>query len=414
MLRSSVPGEQFSFTRFVSQGGVISIMFSFAKSSVLSMSALFLGAAALCAQTPSYTFQVVAKTGNSIGGYTITNFSEPALLDDAGNVFFAASHSSGQGIFTPTQVLVKSGDTIGGIRLSSVSSPAVNSSGNLVFLGAYAGGSAIFTQNGALVKTGDTVGGQPIFNFYRGLSINANGAIAFQASTGTWYPVGTGVFMTAAGGNSQLLIGPGQTVAGKTLSAVGTPVINDQGAVGLRGEFANPNNANDTGAITIDTVNGTEPTLVAETGSVADGKTLTVFGFPAAVTQDGAVISRVNFDGGNGVFSLVPNGGGSRLLVQAGDPVSGYTLTQLGLVSVNHNGDLVFYSAFAGGSGIFTPNGLIAKTGDQVGLNTIQSILFNSAAYNANGTIAFTAMLDDGSKAVIVGQPANASEAESK
>jgi hypothetical protein len=379
-------------------------MFSLRKSALLP--AAFV-TALLSAQAAQYDFQIVAKTGTSIGGYTIFNFNEPALLNDNGQVVFAAMHSGGQGIFTPSEALVKSGDIIDGKQLSSVSSPAVNGNGGLVFLGGFAGGSAVFNQTNALVKSGDTIGGQPIFSFYRGLSFNQDGAVAFQASTGTSYPAGSAVFVIGPDGSSKLLIAPGQSVNGKTLSAIGTPVMNDEGVVALRGEFTNYNNPNDTGIVTIDGNNGSASDLLAETGSTVDGRTLTIFGFPSGVTQDGAVVTMANFDGGRGIFSLAPgsSGAGSHLLVEAGEQIGGQVVTQFGLVSVNHKGEAIFYGSFAGGSGIFTPTDVIVKTGDQVGLNTITAILFNSAAYNANGAVAFTAVLDDGSRAVIVGQP---------
>jgi hypothetical protein len=386
-------------------------MFSFGKSALSPVAAVLIAAAALSAQTTQYNFQIVAKTGDSISGNTIVNFSEPPLLNDNGEVVFSAVHSGGQGIFTPSRQLVKTGDTIDGKQLSSVSSPALNSNGDVVFLGGFAGGSAIFNQTNILVKTGDAINGQPIFSFYRGLSLNGNGAVAFQASTGTSFPTGTAIFVRCPDANSKLLIGPGQPVAGKTLSAVGTPVMNDQGIVALRGEFVNLNNPGDTGVVTIDCTTDSTPTLLAETGSNVDGRMLTVFGFPSGVTQDGAVVTRANFNGGTGVFSLAaptPDGNsGSHLLVEAGDAIGGQVLTQIGLVSVNRDGGAVFYGTFAGGSGIFTPTSLVVKTGDQVGLNTITAILFNSAAYNASGAVAFTALLDDGSKAIIVGQPVN-------
>jgi hypothetical protein len=185
-------------------------------------------------------------------------------------------------------------------------------------------------------------------------------------------------------------------------------VINDQGVVALRGEFTNFDNPDDTGIITIDGGSSdATPNLLAETGSTVDGRTLTIFGFPSGVTQEGAVVTMANFNGGRGIFSLAPSSGGtpSHLLVQAGDTIAGQAVTQIGLVSMNHNGGTVFYGSFAGGSGIFTPTDVIVKTGDQVGLNKISAILFNSAAYNANGAVAFTAVLDDGSRALIVGQP---------
>lgn len=379
-------------------------MFFFRKSALLP--AAFL-TALLTAQAAQYDFQIVAKTGTNIGGYTIFNFNEPALLNDNDQVVFAAMHSGGQGIFTPSEELVKTGDTIDGKQLSSVSSPALNANGSLVFLGGFAGGSAVFNQTNTLVKTGDTIGGQPIFSFYRGLSFNGNGAVAFQASTGTSYPAGSAVFVTSPDGSSKLLIAPGQSVNGKSVSAIGTPVMNDEGLVAMRGEFTNFDNPNDTGIVTIDSNSNSAPGLLAETGSTVDGRTLTIFGFPSGVTQNGAVVTMANFNGGRGIFSLAPgsSGSGSHLLAQAGDTIGGQVVTQFGLVSVNSHGEPIFYGSFPGGSGIFTPTDLIVKTGDQVGLNTITAILFNSAAYNANGAIAFTAVLDDGSRAVIVGRP---------
>jgi len=278
-------------------------MFCFRKTALLS--AAFV-TAALSAQAAQYDFQVIAKTGNSIGGYTIFNFNEPALLNDNGQVVFSASHSGGQGIFTPDRALVKTGDTIDGKQLSFVSSPALNANGNLLFLGGFAGGSAIFNQTNALVKTGDTVGGQPIFSFYRGLSLNGNGAVAFQASTGTSFPAGSAVFVVRPDGSSKLVVAPGQSVNGKTLSAIGTPVMNDQGVVALRGEFTNFDNPDDTGIVTMDSSSDSAPSLLAETGSTVDGRTLTIFGFPSGVTQDGAVVTMANFSGGRGIFSLAP------------------------------------------------------------------------------------------------------------
>jgi hypothetical protein len=383
-------------------------MFTFGRLALPSL-AVMVTAVTMSAQAAQYDFQIVAKTGSNIGGYTIVNFNEPALLNDTGEVLFAATSSNGQGIFTPSQVLVKTGDTIGGKQLSSVSSPALNANGDLVFIGSFAGGSGIFSQSDALVKTGDTIGGQPIFSFYRGLSLNGSGAVAFEASTGTYYPTGTAVFVAGSNSPAKLVMSPGQSVEGKRLSAIGTPVMNNEGIVALRGEFSNGNTPNDTGIVIADATNESTPSLLAETGNTVDGKTLSVFGYPSAVTQEAAVISTANFNGGSGLFSLAApdadGNSGSHLLVQTGDTVGGELLSQIRLVSVNSNGDAAFYGTFAGGSGIFTPTDLIVKTGDQVGLNTITAILFNSVAYNSNGTVAFTATLDDGSKAVIVGQP---------
>jgi hypothetical protein len=366
-----------------------------------------IGGAPANGPTQGYSLQVVAKTGQSIGGNTITNFTQPAVLNDQGTLVFAAASNTGPGLFTPDAVIAKAGDTIDGKTLTSVTSPAMNQSGNIAFLAGYSGGSGIFTPSQAMVNSGDTIDGQKIFNFYQGIALDDNGDVAFEASTGSSFPIGTGVFFTANNGSSRLLISPGQSVNGKALAGVGTPVVSRSGVVGIRGDFVNNADPNDTGILTIDTAGDATPNLLAETGSTVDGKTLTVFGFPSGVTSEGAAISTANFDGGSGLFRLAPQGSGtSNLLVQTGTTIGGLTLTQIGQTAVNSKGDFAFFGTFSGGQGIFTPSDVLVKTGDRVGLNTITAILLNSTAYNANGTIAFVAQLDDGSKALVVGTPA--------
>jgi len=360
---------------------------------------------ALNAQTLTYSFQVVAQTGTSIDGNTITNFTQPALLDDSGDVVFAAATSAGQGLFTTDRAIVKTGDTIAGKQLTFITSPSLNQAGEVAFLGGFSGGSGIFTPSRLLVQTGDAIDGATIFNFYSGISYNAGGSVAFEAATGTGYPTGTADFLTSSQGSS-LLISTGQSVQDKTLSGIGTPVLNDDGRVGFRGEFLNNANPNDTGVITIDTAGDSTPDLLAESGKCVGHKKIQVFGYPAKILSDGSAVTTASFNGGSGIFKIAPKGSGASVAIaKSGDVIGGLTLTQIGLVAVNSNADTAFFARFAGGQGIFTPDGVIVKMGDQIGLNTVTAILLNSTAYNSSGAVAFTVQLDDGSKAIVLGTP---------
>ncbi len=384
-------------------------MLSLTKTIFPLFAAALLTMPSLKAQTEQYSFQVAVKIGDSIDGSTITNFSEPPLLTDKGDLIFTAITSKGQAVFSSGKTLAKTGSVIDGKTLTSISSLAVNRLGTAAFIGGFAGGSGVFADGKLLVKTGDVINGQSVFNFYRGISINAKGDVSFEATTGTFVPNTTSIVFVPASEAPVLLASTGEVVGGKTLDGVGTPVVNMHGNVAFRGEFANNNDPNDTGVVLVTTRGDATPELLVETGGVIDGQTLSVFGFPAGVTNQSSVITTANFSGGSGLFRVARNNAvdpsDSHLLVSTGSVIGGQTLAQFGLVTTNRKGQAAFYGYFAGGQGIFTPSSLLVKTGDVVGSNTISAILFNSTAYNNNGTIAFTASFSDGSKAIVIGQP---------
>src|SRR5207248_1630563 len=99
-----------------------------------------------------------------IGGKTVTDLSgtTPAI-NNGGTVAFAAGFAGGTGIFTPTQLLVKSGDTIGGQTLTTdFNKPAINDGGAVVFKAGIPGGEGIFTQSDLVAKTGDIINGKTL------------------------------------------------------------------------------------------------------------------------------------------------------------------------------------------------------------------------------------------------------------
>jgi hypothetical protein len=330
-------------------------------------------------------------------------------LTDRGELIFSAATATGQGIYTTGKALVRTGDVVDGKTLTSVSSVAINRLGTVAFIGGFAGGSGIFADSKLLVQTGDVINGQIVFNFYRGISINPKGDVTFEAGTGPSYPSGQSIVFVPSSDAPRILASTGDVISGKTLSGVGTPVIDGHGRVAFRGEFQNDADPNDTGVVSVNPASDATPDVWIETGSVVDEQTISVFGFPAGYAPHNSVITTANFNGGSGIFDVAHNHaadpGNSHLLVSTGSTIGGQTLTRVGLVTINRRGDAAFYGYFNGGSGIFTPSDLLVKTGDIVGSGTLTSILLNSTAYNTNGEIAFAASLSDGSKAIVIGKP---------
>ena len=87
--------------------------------------------------------------------------------------------------------------------------------------------------------------------------------------------------------------------------------------------------------------------LVVQTGDVIDGKTLTAVESPS-INDNGDIVFQGDFSGGTGIFTP------TSLLAQTGDVIDGKTLTGVAEPEINNNGDIVFRGFFSGGHGIFT------------------------------------------------------------
>jgi hypothetical protein len=80
--------------------------------------------------------RALARTGDTIGGATITQFGQ-AGVSKRGDTAFYATYAGGQGIFTPVAPVIRTGDSIGLDRLKSIlfNSASINSRGVVVFAG---------------------------------------------------------------------------------------------------------------------------------------------------------------------------------------------------------------------------------------------------------------------------------------
>jgi hypothetical protein len=93
------------------------------------------------------------------------------------------------------------------------------------------------------------------------------------------------------------------------------------------------------------------------------------------------------------------------VVAKIGDVIDGELITSFRGVNdagdpvIDGSGTIAFAANFNGGSGIFMPYGLIAKTGDTVDGKVIHEV--DSPAINAYGSVAFRASFTDGSRGIV-------------
>jgi len=368
----------------------------------LIVSILILGTlSSAYALNPVFLGDFVAQTGDIIGGKTLTGVGNPSINDN-GDVAFRGAFSGGSGIFSIPSVgspslLAELGDTIGGKTLTNiVSDPSINNNGVVAFVGAFSGGSGIFSipsvgSPSLLAETDDIIGGKTLTILASTPSINNNGDVAFLGA----FSGGFGIFT-----QNSLLVETGDIIGGKTLTNVGNPSINNNGDVVFLGGFSGGG-----GIFLIPSVGS--PSLLAEADDIIGGKTLTGFGTPPSINNNGDVVFLGFFLGGSGIFTQ------NSLLVETGDIIGGKTLTNLNSTpSINNNGDVAIRGKFSGGSGIFSiPSvgspSLLAELGDTIGGKTLTGV-GNTLSINDNGDMAFFGAFSGGSGIIEAIKPCGA------
>jgi hypothetical protein len=345
----------------------------------------------------AYRFEIVAKTGDTFDGQTLTEFGvggSKISLNNHGQVAFYGKLSGGEGIFLHNNLLIKTGDTIGGKTLTGLDeNPSLNNNGQVAFWGTYYGSdfSVISTQNGVVIQPHDVIGGKELFYFRDQPSINDSGLVAFGGFHRTSYNAHYHYWNYECRLYTQngLVAKPDDIIGGISLPNVCTDrSVNNNGLVAFGAEFSG-------GGSGIFTQNG----LVVKVGDTISGKTLTsiegVTSRRPSLNNNGLVAFKASFSGGrSGIFTQ--NG----LLVQQGDTIDGYELGgSLSHPSLNDSGQV----AFEGGFGIFTQNSRVARIWDMIGGKELLSV--NSPAINNSGQVAFLGDFTDGSTAVILASP---------
>jgi hypothetical protein len=332
----------------------------------------------------AYIRKVVAKTGDTIGGKTLTNVGQP-VLNRRGEIAFIAFAPGMVGVFTPERLVAQTGDSIDGATLTGIAGPpAMSDKGLIVFSAATNRGTGIFSPSGAIVETGARIDGKLLTN-PGPARLSDKGVLAFLSE----FNGGRGIFS-----RSELIAQIGSSVDGKILTQVGfAPAVNDRGTVAVLGLYGESS-----GIFTA------EAGFLVKTGDVIDGKTLTRVTL-ASINNQNALVFIGFFNGGSGIFKR------SRLLAQSGSTIAGKRLGGFGTVAVNDGGMVAFTSLPDYTSpdcrlcnGVFTPSSVVAYTGDVIGGKTLSAV-GHDIAINDAGEIVFAAVFTDGSTAIVLAQP---------
>jgi hypothetical protein len=68
----------------------------------------------------------------------------------------------GSAVFTRKAVVAKTGDTISGVTLTGATAAGINDEGTVLLMGYFAGGYGLFTKDSVVVLTTDTIEGFPV------------------------------------------------------------------------------------------------------------------------------------------------------------------------------------------------------------------------------------------------------------
>jgi hypothetical protein len=126
--------------------------------------------------------------------------------------------------------------------------------------------------------------------------------------------------------------------------------------------------------------------IVLNSGDSVREHTVDGIGFVPALNDRGTVVVRGLLSSQESVI-LAP----TNLVAKAGDKIGGQTLTSFGLPAINNDGTVAFVGSSSGGTGIFTQKGVLAESGESIEGLTLTS--FGPPAINDHGTVAFQSWL---------------------
>jgi hypothetical protein len=225
-----------------------------------------------------------------------------------------------------------------------------------------------------VVKTGDVISGKTLTGFHPP-SLGANSPAVDCHGGLAFYATYSEGALVGEGvfTPASLVLKAGDEVEGQALDGISLdPALNDGGTIVVRG-FR--------GAETIAMV--ISKTSCTRIGKTIGGLTLTDFASPA-INKGGAVAFIGSFSGGTGIFTP------TALLAKSGEPIGGVTPANFGPPAVNNGRTVAFQSWLSapGATAILTPTAVLVKTGDTIGGKTLTDLFFGPAL-NSNGTVAF-------------------------
>jgi len=240
---------------------------------------------------------LLAKAGGIIGpptvaGKALTDVDLPPSINNARDVVFTGDFSGGSGIFlipsdSSPSLLAKTGDVIDTFELTDIGVPSINNNGKVVFFGRNFGvgdyGIFLIPSGGSpslLVKDGDSVAGKTLpeffdeFAFLNGFPLNDNGDVVFTAFTPALV-----IFLIPGGdlSSASVLVTEDDSIDGQTLTFFDQPSRNNNGDLLFFGFIAD-----DRGIFT-------STNLIAKAGDTIDGLTLSAVDFPS-MNNNGDVV----------------------------------------------------------------------------------------------------------------------------
>jgi hypothetical protein len=382
------------------------------KSSLIALALAIASTSAFGHTRPDdYAFKTIAATGQTIGGFQLTGFGDPAL-NDAGDIVFNGY----------------------------VKAPIGNST---YFAG-------LFSPNGLVVPTNGFL--PACLGPY---SINEAGQIAFveNSKLSPSQPSVSGVYESSyTGGPVKTILAPGATVDGvqqlanictnEANSSGATFAFNDRGRIafintggffkytpqrGLKNFTINELNGQPLTRLSLvdgnsrellfigGTSNGYEAIFAPDHGrdhilatipAEIDGVEVTDFVFAVASRNSKLAYLGLIGDPNAQDFGLFTK---DHLVAKAGQTIGGKVISTagepfLGLPAVNNRGEVVFAALTGAGTfpndlAIFARNDVVAAVGDSIDGKTVSAL--GQPALNDFGVIAFLATFSDGSQEII-------------
>jgi hypothetical protein len=164
-----------------------------------------------------------------------------------GNIGSSTASEFSNAIFTRDYVLAKVPERIEGVEVTGIFETQVARDGQFVFLGTIGSPNAddwgLFTRDRVIARSGQKIDGKVIETagepFFGVPAINSRGEVAFAASTGAGtYPQDLSIFVC-----DHVLVSVGDTLAGRTVSGLSDPVMNDIGVIAFLTSFTDGSQA---------------------------------------------------------------------------------------------------------------------------------------------------------------------------
>ncbi len=374
------------------------------KRSLIAFAFAIASTSAFGFQNQDYQFKVVVKTGQTIGGYTLSSLASPAI-NNLGNMIFSAyvhapfgSSTYFAGLFSPEGLIVPANGFP-----ACLGPYAINDAGQIAFVEdsklsptmVYVSGVYESNYIGGPVTTiaapGSTVDGVQLLENICSNSAQANGGTFAFDHAGRIAFLDSGGFYKYTSEHGLKKIDTSKFDGQSSLSGLvigQSDEILFQSSVGVF--------ARDRALVrTPEHLDGVDITSVYSAVASRDAK-LAVLGYIGPITADDAVLFTRD--------SVVAKSGqriGDKVLTTAGFPFFGFP-------AVNNRGEIIFAASFGAGvypadTAIFSPHAVIVSVGDSIDGGTIASL--GVPALNDYGVIAFLATLTDGTQEIIEATP---------